>query len=366
VRGDFLRKGKKVRPDVPEVFPPLKAKAAGHDRLDFARWLVSADNPLTARVFVNRLWQQYFGRGIVETENDFGSKGTPPSHPELLDWLAAEFMTPSVLPSPLMGEAPGVRAVFPSPLMGEGPGVRAWSIKHVHRLIVTSATYRQASTISAEQMKKDPNNRLWGRQTRMRLEAEAVRDVALASSGLLNGRIGGPSVFPPQPAGVFAFTQVQRDWKADSGPDRYRRGMYTFFWRSAPHPALTAFDAPDGVNTCTRRIRSNTPLQALTLLNDKGFYEYAQGLAQRVLTECKGTDDERIAYAFRLCLARTPTAREQERLGKLLTELKQDFRDDLNEARKIAPLGASSMAEGAAWTLLSRVLLNLDEFITRE
>ncbi|MFO0968785.1 MAG: PSD1 and planctomycete cytochrome C domain-containing protein [Gemmataceae bacterium] len=348
IRGDFLRKGKRVAADVPEVFPRLSVKSdAGATRLDFARWLVSTENPLTARVFVNRLWQQYFGRGLVETENDFGAKGTPPSHPDLLDWLAAEFMTPAFNMASEKSAAP-------------------WSIKHIHRLIVTSAAYRQSSAISPEQMKKDPQNRFWGRQTRLRLEAEVVRDVALASSGLLNRKIGGPSVFPPQPEGVFAFTQVKRDWKADTGPDRYRRGMYTFFWRSAPHPALMAFDSPDGVNTCTRRVRSNTPLQALTLLNDKAFFEYAQGLAERVLSERKGSDADRLRHAFRLCLARDPSAREESRLLGLLGQLKREFSEDLSEARKIAPVSASSIAEGAAWTLVSRVLLNLDEFITRE
>lgn len=350
IRGDFLRKGKKVAPSVPAVFPSIKTPPtkSNLNRLDFARWVVSQDNPLTARVFVNRLWQQYFGRGIVETENDFGTQGHPPSHPELLDWLACEFMAPT--------EKTPTGATAPT-----------WSIKHMHRLIVASAAYRQSSKITPEYAKKDPQNRLLGRQNRLRLEAEIVRDVALASSGLLNHKIGGPSVFPPQPEGVFAFTQVKRDWKADTGPDRFRRGMYTYFWRSAPHPALMAFDAPDGVNSCTRRIRSNTPLQALTLLNDRGFYEYAQGLAVRILNEAKGSDEDKVNRAFQLCLARSPSEKERARIVKLVAELKTDLAADLNEARKIAPASApGSIPEAAAWTLVSRVLLNLDEFITRE
>jgi hypothetical protein len=314
--GDFLRKGADVSPDVPSVLPPL-AKKDRSTRLDLARWLVDRRNPLTARVTVNRFWQQYFGLGIVETENDFGTQGTPPSHPELLDWLASEFMD------------------------------RGWSLKAMHRLIVTSATYRQSSRHRPELEKIDARNRLLARQNRLRLDAEVVRDVALAASGLLTRTIGGPSVYPPQPSGVYAFTQVPRTWEANSGADRYRRGLYTFFWRSAPHPDLTVFDSPDALSACTRRNRSNTPLQALTLLNDQGFYEFAQALASRILRESSSEDDERIAYAFRLCLGRSPSDREQQALERLLQRQ--------HEAK---PLDT--------WTSVARVLLNLDEFITRE
>jgi len=338
IAGDFTRKGKKVTPAVPEALHSLKAGPAPN-RLDLARWLVDPANPLTSRVFVNRVWQHYFGLGLVETENDFGTQGTPPSHPELLDWLASEFMA------------------------------RKWNIKDLHRLIVTSATYRQASAHRTDLAKADPRNRLLGRQNRLRLEAESVRDVALASSGLLDRKVGGPSVFPHQPEGVFAFTQSQREWKPSPGTDRYRRGMYTFFWRSAPHPGLVAFDAPDSNTACTRRNRSNTPLQALTLLNDKAFFECAQQLAVRVLKEANGDDGERIRHAFRLCVARAPYPREQERLETLLSNLQGELAKTPEEAKKLAPNNLPSNvtpAQAAAWTLTARVILNLDEFITRE
>jgi hypothetical protein len=314
--GDFLRKGAVVTPDVPRVLPSL-AKKDRPTRLDLARWLVSGDNPLTARVTVNRFWQQYFGIGLVETENDFGTQGTPPSHPELLDWLASEFRD------------------------------HGWDMKAMHRLIVTSATYRQSSRHRPELATLDARNRLLARQNRLRLDAEVVRDVALVSCGLLTRTIGGPSVYPPQPRGVYAFTQVPRTWEASTGPNRYRRGLYTYFWRSAPHPDLTVFDASDALSTCTRRNRSNTPLQALTLLNDQGFFEFAQALANRILRESTSDDGERIVYAFRLCLGRSPNARERQALEHLLARQ--------HEAK---PLDA--------WTSVARVLLNLDEFITRE
>jgi mono/diheme cytochrome c family protein len=314
--GDFLRKGAAVTPDVPRVLPPMATKNRS-TRLDLARWLVDGRNPLTARVTMNRYWQQFFGLGIVETENDFGTQGTPPSHPELLDWLASEFMK------------------------------CGWNMKHMHRLIVTSATYRQSSRLRPELATVDARNRLLARQNRLRLDAEVVRDVALTASGLLNHTIGGPSVYPPQPKGVYAFTQVPRNWQASKGADRYRRGLYTYFWRSAPHPDLTVFDAPEALSTCTRRNRSNTPLQALTLLNDQGFYEFAEALSQRILRDGPSSDGERIAYAFRLCLGRAPNQREQQSLQRLLSRQHDSTRQE-------------------AWTSVARVLLNLDEFITRE
>jgi hypothetical protein len=315
--GDFLRKGAEVTAGVPAVLPTLKAEKAS--RLDLARWFVDGRNPLPPRVTMNRFWQQYFGLGIVETENDVGTQGTPPSHPELLDWLAAEFVD------------------------------RVWSMKAMHRLIVTSATYRQSSRARPDLATLDPRNRLLARQNRLRLDAEVVRDVALCASGLLTRKVGGPSVYPPQPRGVYQFTQIPRDWQASTGADRYRRGMYTFVWRSAPHPELTVFDAPDGVQTCTRRNRSNTPLQALTLLNDEGFLEYAEALAGRILSECPGSDSSRINYAFRLCLGRPPSSHEHYVLGRLLVEQREDSSDPK-----------------VAWTSVARALLNLDEFITRE
>jgi hypothetical protein len=355
--GDFLRKGARAFPAVPAVLPAL---AVGGDqprrsfnRLDLARWLVDPRNPLTARVTVNRFWQRCFGTGLVETENDFGTQGTPPTHPELLDWLASEFVAPLTPPSP----------------PGEEGRVRGWSMKALHRLIVTSATYRQSSRARPDLATIDPRNRLLARQNRLRLEAEVIRDSALAASGLLARKLGGPSVFPPQPEGVFTFTQIPRDWKASIGPDRYRRGMYTHFWRSAPHPALTVFDAPDATTTCTRRNRSNTPLQALTLLNDQAFYEFAQGLASRIIAAGRSDDGDRLQYAFRLCLGRAPRPAEQRRLEALLRGQLSDFEAAPEEARRLAPANlpaGTDVKHMAAWTMVARVLLNLDEFLTRE
>jgi Protein of unknown function (DUF1553)/Protein of unknown function (DUF1549) len=315
--GDFLRHGESVSPGTPAALPALASPAAP-SRVDLAIWIVDARNPLTARVAVNRFWQDYFGIGLVETDNDFGTRGTPPSHPELLDWLASEFVR------------------------------TGWDVKRMQRLIVTSSTYRQSSHARPELAAVDARNRLLARQNRLRLDAEIVRDAALVASGLLNPGVGGPSVYPPQPAGVYAFTQVPRTWKTSNGPDRYRRGMYTYHWRTAPHPGLTVFDAPDASTACTRRSRSNTPLQALTLLNDQGFYELARGLAERVLNE-QGLDDAgRIDRAFRLCLSRSPKPSEAEALTRLL--------HDPEVSRDARP----------AWTAVARALLNLDEFITRE
>jgi hypothetical protein len=336
--GDFLRKGDTVEPGVLGVLPPLEAKGRP-TRLDFARWLVSSDNPLTPRVTVNRMWQRYFGRGIVGTENDFGSQGAEPTHPELLDFLASEFVE------------------------------SGWSMKAMHRLIVTSSTYRQSSMLRPELIEADPENQLLARQSRLRLEAEIIRDVALSASGLLTPTIGGPSVFPPQPAGAGRVTQIDRKWKADTGENRFRRGLYTYFWRSAPHPGLIVFDGPDSMITCTRRNRSNTPLQALTLLNDEAHVEFAQALARRVLTEAPAERDERLTHAFRLSLGRAPKPSEREQLTTFLANQLDDFRTDPSEAKSVLPMDVDEDADVpllAAWASTSRVLLNLDEFITRE
>ena len=334
--GDFTRKGATVTPGTPAVLPPLDSDKP--TRLDLAKWLVSAKNPLTARVTVNRFWQAFFGVGLVETDNDFGTQGTPPTHPELLDWLATEFMA------------------------------KGWSLKAMHKTIVMSATYRQSSNARPDLNTLDARNRLLARQNRIRLDAEIVRDAALTASGLLNPTIGGPSVYPPQPVGVYNFTQVPREWKASTGPDRYRRGMYTFFWRSAPHPGLTVFDAPDASSTCTRRNRSNTPLQALTLLNDQAHFEFAQALALRVLKENK-SDDEALVHAFRLCLGRSPKERERSILTKLLKKQMESFKAVPKEAQALVPEDLPKdidVTRLAAWTAIARALLNLDEFITRE
>jgi hypothetical protein len=289
------------------------------NRLDLAQWLVDPANPLIARVIVNRVWQQYFGRGLVETENDFGTQGSPPTHPELLDWLACEFMKPTV------------------------PNAQPWSIKHIHRLIVGSTTYRQSSRARPELANIDASNRLLAKQNRLRLDAEIVRDVALSASGLLTPELGGPPVYPPQPDGVMNLGQVKRAWKASEGSQRYRRALYTHLWRATPHPAVAVFDAPDGFSSCTRRIRSNTPLQALTLLNDQQFYEFAEVLAKKISSQNASSDIAKAEYGFRLCLGRSPSQAERERLRKLLNDHSEE-----------------------KWLMLARVLLNLDETITRE
>jgi mono/diheme cytochrome c family protein len=319
-RGDFLDRGASVIGGVPEVLPPLEACGSMPSRLDFARWLVSAQNPLTARVAMNRDWQKLFGRGLVETEDDFGIQGTPPSHPELLDWLATEFVE------------------------------RAWNVKSLHRQMVMSIAYRQSSDLRSDLAVRDPQNRLLARQSRLRLDAEVVRDVALAASDLLSGTIGGPSVFPPQPEGVFDFTQDPKPWNAARGSDRFRRGMYTHFWRSSPYPMLLTFDAPGGNVTCTRRLRSNTPLQSLTLANDQAFFECAEALAARVLAEESVNDLQRAETAFRLCVSRQPTAAECQLLSHLVQ----------------TEVATSPNDRAIGWTRICRVLLNLDETITRE
>lgn len=351
-RGDFLNLGVRVVPDTPSVLPALSRDATDHPaagstsplphRLMLAKWLVDAANPLTPRVTVNRHWLQFFGRGFVETEDDFGTQGTPPTHPELLDWLGRQ----------LMGEATSSR----------------WSIKRFHRTIVTSATYRQSSRRRSDLESVDPRNDLLARQIRMRVDAELVRDAALAASGLITNRLGGPSVMPPQPDGVYAFTQDPKPWKAETGFDRYRRGLYTFFWRSLPFPMLTAFDAPNANVTCTRRIRSNTPLQSLTLANDQAFVECARQLARRVLSETSPNIEERTRYAFIVTLGRYPNPAESQRLNALVTQQTQAF-DTASVIELVGnePLPDRCKAEEfAAWIASCRVLLNLDEFITRE
>ncbi|MBI3821724.1 MAG: PSD1 domain-containing protein, partial [Planctomycetes bacterium] len=325
LRGDFLTLGDEVQPDVFAVLNSLGVKDSKPTRLDFAKWLVSANNPLTARVVMNRLWQQYFGKGLVETENDFGIQGSLPTHPELLDWLALEFI----------GE--------PSPVRGRLP---AWSMKRMHKLIVMSATYRQASKFRPDLREKDPQNKLLARQHRLRLDAEIIRDSALSASGLLTPKIGGPGVYPPQPPEIFAFTQSAHPWPESKGPDRYRRGMYTFIWRQSQHPLLTTFDAPDAQVACTRRNRSNTALQALHLANDPVFVEIAKGLGDRIQKEGPADDIGRMTFAFKLCYCRPPSRLEQERL--------------------LAYLETQRSAKAGPWAMVGRVLLNLDEFVTRE
>lgn len=299
IKGDFTRPDVEVQPGTPSVLHPFETTVKQPNRLDLAKWIMSPKNPLTARVIVNRVWQQYFGRGIVETENDFGSQGTLPSHPDLLDWLAIQFMA------------------------------KDWSLKDLHRTIVSSKTYRQSSADRRDLMEKDPNNYFLARQSRLRLDAEVVRDVCLTASGLLARKIGGPPVYPPIPDGVMGQGQVKRVWNVSKGEDRYRRGLYTFVYRASPPPSLTVFDAPEGFSSCTRRIRSNTPLQALTLMNDSGFFEFATALEKII-------QKDGLEVAFKRCTSRKPKADEIAILKEL---------DTLTAAR---------------------VLLNLDETVTRE
>jgi len=325
--GDYLRKGIEVRPGVLSALHPPEGSVA--TRLDLARWIATGRNPLFARVAVNRIWQQYFGLGLVETENDFGKQGALPTHPELLDWLASEF-------------ARG-----------------GWSRKALHRMIVTSAVYRQSSARRKDLEMRDPRNQLLARQSRLRLDAEIVRDSALTVSGLLSTKLGGASVFPPQPEGVMETGQVKQSWKTSTGEDRCRRGFYTFRYRVTPNPSMHVFDAAGGLLPCTRRARSNTPLQALTLLNDPNFHEMAQALGRRI-----AASSEPLANAFLLTLGRPPTVAEGERVRRLYAVELDAFRTKETEAVELA--GTDATPETAAWTAIARVLINTDEFITRE
>jgi hypothetical protein len=321
IRGDFLRTGDELQPGVPAVLPPLPA-AEKHNRLDLARWLVNGEHPLTARVQANRFWMRLFGKGLVQTEDDFGTQGTLPTHPRLLDWLASEFQS------------------------------HGWSTKRMLKIMMSSATYRQSSVARSDLLVIDPENNLLGRQNRIRVEAEIVRDAGLVASGLYSDRIGGPSVYPPQPDGVYAFTQVAKNWKTNTDADRYRRGIYTFFYRSAPHPLLSTFDVPNLNQVCTRRERSNTPLQSLTVANDQAMFEMAQAFADRIL-QTPADDRARLNFAFQTCFARTPQSAELARL--------QDYLD-LQRKR----WASQQEPERSAWIAVARLLINLDEFITRE
>ncbi len=335
--GDYQALGAAVEPGIPSLFPPISVEH--QNRLTLARWLVSRDNPETARVAVNRMWQDYFGQGLVVTSENFGTQGDKPSHPELLDWLATEFEN------------------------------HDWSRKYMDKLIVMSAAYRQSSAARKELENTDPNNILIARQSRLRLPGEAIRDEALAASGLLNTAIGGTSVRPPQPAGVAELGYAGSvKWPESTGPDRYRRGLYIHFQRTTPYPMLMNFDEPDSNTTCTRRGRSNTPLQALNLLNDPVFFEAAQALATRVLEEMPGGMNERLNYAFQLAVARPPTEHERQRLTEYFDQQKQLLAKDAKAAENMQPFRPQGIdpLDAAAWVGVSRVLLNLDEFITRE
>ncbi len=329
VRGSFLDKGDQVTRTTPSILPEIVTGNREPTRLDLAKWLVSSENPLTSRVIVNRIWQQHFGRGIVVSDDDFGTQGEPPTHPELLDWLAAEFRE------------------------------TGWNMKQLHRLIVSSATWRQSSFSRPELKERDPYNSWLARQNRLRVEAEIIRDIALSASGLIYHKIGGRSVYPPQSADLVKLGfQTSLSWPENQDQNRYRRGMYTFFQRTVPYPMLIEFDAADSNASCTRRERSNTPLQALTLWNDPVFVECAQHLGARLLKEVPADEDypvkvieKRIRLAYELCFSRPPSKEELQVVRRLYKEA--------------AGKDAVQTDSGAAFAV-ARVLLNLDEFITRE
>jgi hypothetical protein len=345
-RGNFLKPGKSVRPGVPHFLHPLSPDAPA-TRLTLAKWLADPKSPTTARAIVNRVWQTYFGTGLVATSEDLGYQSESPSHPELLDRLAVEFME------------------------------RGWSLKGLHRLIVTSVTYRQCSKVTGELLTHDPQNRLLARGPRFRVEGEIVRDIALAASGLLDPQIGGPSVHPPAPEFLFVppASYGPKVWQEDTGSARYRRALYTFRYRSVPYPMLQTFDAPNGDFSCVRRVRSNTPLQALTTLNEPVFIECARALALCTVRDGGNTDSDRLIFAFRKCLARSPTGKEATVLMNLLDRQAQkfagmgvkpwDFASTDPDKLPALPPGVTA-ARLAAWAAVSRVLLNLDETITKE
>jgi len=345
-RGDWLKPGQEVTFGVPSFLHPLPPNADG-SRLTFAKWLVDRKSPTTARAFVNRVWQAYFGLGLADTPEDFGTRCEKPSHPELLDWLACEFMD------------------------------SGWSVKSLHRLIAKSATYRQSSRVTPDLYSKDPYNRLLARGARFRVEGEIVRDIALSASGLLNPEMGGRSIYPPAPEFLFQppASYGPKVWKEETGPERYRRSLYIFKFRSVPYPMLQTFDAPNGDFSCVRRQRSNTPLQALISLNETEFVECAQALAHKMLVEGGKTDADRVNYAFRRALSRPPNADERKELLALLDKEKQriaqgwvnplELATGKNEKPVELPSGATP-TQLAAYTVVSRVLLNLDETITKE
>ncbi|MBC8876968.1 MAG: DUF1553 domain-containing protein, partial [Planctomycetes bacterium] len=342
-RGDFLQPAAEVEPAALELLHPLSARnrEGAPDRLDLAEWLVDPANPLTPRVVVNHIWTHLFGWGLVTTVSDFGVRGAPPTHPRLLDWLATELIE------------------------------RGWSRKSMIKLIVSSATYRQSSRHRPDLANTDSLNNLLARQNRFRVDAEIVRDLYLAASGLLTQKIGGPSVYPPMPADVAELSYANNfKWTTSKGDNRYRRGMYTFFKRTSPHPNLIAFDCPDANTTNVQRWASNTPIQALTTLNNEVFVEAAQAMARRVLTAAAvSTDADRITYAFRLCVARAPSEADRNRFVRLLLKARAWYGERPEPARELVgryqPDGVTPV-EAAAWVATARILLNMDEFITRE
>ena len=376
-RGDFTRPDKAAGALQPNTFsavapqlPETPETGKPRTRLDLAKWLVDPANPLTPRVTMNRIWMRYFGRGLVETEEDFGTQGSLPTHPELLDWLAVALRD---------GIADcGFQIADSQKLcLPKNRQPKPWSLKAIHRLIVTSATYRQSSSLNPQSairnpQSEDPRNLLLSRQERFRVEAEIVRDAALSASGLLNPKIGGPSVRPPQPDGVYAFTQNKKNWIVANDAERFRRALYTQFYRSAPYPLFSTFDSPDFQQVCTRRFRSNTPLQSLTLANDPAFLEIAQGLAVRLVREVPGnfaaTLDARLKHAFVLCFSRPPDATELTALRSYVERQVQSFASQPTASLVSPDLTRAGLteAQATALTAAARVLFNADNFITRE
>ena len=342
-RGNWLDdSGEVVSPAVPGFLPKLEADDRRATRRDLAEWLVREDNPLTARVFVNRLWKLFHGRGLVTTLDDFGAQGAWPTHPRLLDWLAVEFME------------------------------SGWNVKHIVRLMVTSETYRQSSASTPAQRQADPFNTWLARQSRFRVDAEVVRDNALAVSGLLDKTVGGPSVKPYQPAGYWDHLNFpKRTWQADAGESQYRRGLYTYWCRTFLHPSLLAFDASTREECTVERPRSNTPLGALVLLNDPTYVEAARALAERILKEGGKTNADRLAFAYETVLSRQPRKAEVTLLIDLLEKHRKQYQAEPEAVEKLNTIGLKSVsadfdpAELAAWTTIARVLLNLHETITR-
>jgi hypothetical protein len=346
-RGDYRSRGEGVVPGTPAAFPTLKPRGNQADRLDLARWLVDRSNPLTSRVTANQMWAHLFGRGLVASVDNFGIGGELPTHPELLDWLASEFME------------------------------KGWSRKELLRLIVCSASYRQSASPREDLLEKDPLNSLVARQSRFRLEAETVRDVSLFASGLMEGRIGGSGIRPPQPAYVTSISR-NAEWTVTTGGDLYRRGLYIVFRRATPYPMLLTFDAPDSTVACTRRERSNSPLQALTLLNDPVFFECAQALGRSLAASSGASITERLQDAFRRCLGREASMMELQRINQEFNanyarlQLSPDSAKSIVEHTDNRNLQQSSKAsstdviEDATWVLMARILMNVDEFITRE
>lgn len=355
-RGEYDQPAEKVSAGVPAFLPPLPADAP-NNRLGLAQWMVSPSNPLTSRVWVNRVWEKFFGTGLVKTSENFGSQAEYPSHPELLDWLAVEFREPTVTP-PIAGQP-----------------AKPWDMKAFQKLIVMSATYRQSSQVSLEQLQADPENRLLARSPRIRLKGEFVRDQALAVSGLLTPTIGGPSVRPYMPEGVWDETSRYgdlRNYQHDKGAGLYRRSMYTVWKRTAAPPTMLLFDAPNREVCTVRRSRTNTPLQALSLLNEITFVEAARQLGQRMLLDGGNSPEERITYGFRVALGRVPTEQELNVLkAGLLADLEK-YKTDAAAAKELVSFGDAlpdaklDIAELAAYAVTANVLLNLDEFITRE